>query len=219
MDLVVDGLSSPSVGNDTIEVPAVTATIANMSCPQRAWAAILGVREFSYHEWYNYEYYWTVLHTHYSRLFNKTLSSPPSLYVLRTEHLLEDWTRISKEDLYRQVNQAGTRGNKTPQNDQNQTDQRHDAKRVLRADNRTSTFWKHLCHAMCPELQVYKNILRHAKNLNVTQVQESIQEVRMLCPNETTGIRSCPGIPKFPLMKIPRRQYKAETKKRLFTVG
>jgi hypothetical protein len=226
VDLVVDGLSVRHFlvhdnTTTTSEVNLETATtIANMTCPQRAWAAILGAREFSYHEWYNYEYYWTVLQTHHSRLFanNSSSSSSPALIVLRTEHLLEDWKKVSKEELYRQVNQAGTRGNVVlPQNDttkQSYSHQERDA-RMLEG----SSFWKNLCCAVCPELQVYKQILHKAQNLNNSEVRESIDEIQAYCPEETNQIRSCPGIPNFPLMKIPRRRYKAEIKKRLFTVG
>ena len=69
---------------------------------------------------------------------------------------------------------------------------------------------------MCPEIQIYKQILQHSNNLNVSQVQESISEVQMMCPEESSNIRSCPGIPQFPLLKVPRKEYIKETKKRLF---
>mmetsp|Transcript_11418 Transcript_11418/g.21115 ORF Transcript_11418/g.21115 Transcript_11418/m.21115 type:complete len:99 (-) Transcript_11418:237-533(-) len=80
-------------------------------------------------------------------------------------------------------------------------------------------FWRNLCHAMCPELQVYKEILQHAKNLNSSQVEESITEVNAFCPEEGVAVRSCPGIPRFPLMRVPRRQFRTEVKKRLFAVA
>ena len=79
-------------------------------------------------------------------------------------------------------------------------------------------FWINLCHAMCPEIQIYKKLLERANNLNKSQVKDSIREVQVLCPEETSMLRDCPGIPQFPLIKVPRRQYMAETKKRLFAI-
>jgi hypothetical protein len=207
VDLVLEGLT-PRLWNATI----LAERPENMTCPERAWASILGVRDFSYHEWYNYEYYWTALQTHYSRLFHFTNGdeheTQPSLLLLRTEHLQEDWAHLSKEDLFRQVNR-GSRG-------KNGTIEAGNAAFI---GNRSSAFWRNLCHAMCPEIQTYKQILQYGRNLNDAQVQESIREVQLLCPEEGHSIHECPGIPQFPLIRVPRRQFKMEVKKRLFTTS
>jgi hypothetical protein len=94
---------------------------------------------------------------------------------------------------------------------------------------RSDKFWKNLCIAMCPEIQIYYQILHRSDNLSPSQIQESIQEVVELCPPEhvkekrimsgTPSTRTCPGIPQFPPMPVPRRQYQTEVKKRLFTVA
>ena len=184
----------------------------NMTCKERAWAAVLGVREFSYHEWYNYEHYWTALQKLYhlgsSSNNNKNNDSKSSsLLVLRTEHLLEDWSKLSKEELFRQVNKGSIPS--ASSNNSTSVD-----------DDYSSRFWSNLCRAMCPEIQIYQQILEHATNMNVSQVQESISEVQVMCPQyDSSKQRSCPGIPRFPLIKVPRRQYVGETKKRLFVVG
>ncbi|KAL3904771.1 MAG: hypothetical protein SGILL_009940, partial [Bacillariaceae sp.] len=156
----------------------------NMTCPERAWAAILGVRDFSYHEWYNYEYYWTALHTYYPRLFESenvshSSSSPSKILVLRTEHLLQDWSKLSKEDLFRQVNQGSRIKNRTQTA---ATFVHENSKQLL--GNQSSVFWRNLCHAMCPELQVYKQILWRGSNLDELQVLASLQDVEKLCPEE-----------------------------------
>ena len=193
-----------------------------MTCRERAWAAILGVREFSYHEWYNYEHYWTTLQNTYLGNDSKAL-----LLVLRTEHLSEDWSKLSKEELFRQVN----KGNRSPSvivpSASSNMSTYSSSKSCISekscettfVDDYSSRFWLNLCHAMCPEIQVYQQILEHANNMNASQVQHSISEVQVMCPRYDSTQRSCPGIPQFPLIKVPRQQYLAETKKRLFVIG
>ena len=204
-------------GLQPLDPNASTATIPirplNMTCQQRAWAATLGARSFSYHEWYNYEHYWTMIHQNgynndkspSSTRMTASASPLPALLVLRTEHLQQDWSTISKEPLFRQVNQkkknATTFYSVTIQ--------------------MTTAVVTNLCRALCPEIQIYKQILGSASNLDVNQKQESLNEVRLLCPSETSleDLRSCSDIPTFPLMNIPRRQYYMEIKKRLFQIN
>lgn len=188
----------------------------NMTCQERAWSAVLGVREFSYHEWYNYEHYWTALQNHPARPSLRNNSS--GIVVVRTEHLIEDWSQLSKEPLFRQVN----RGN-------NRAIQEHDGRqhhhgRVVETSKQSSfdafndTFLVNLCRALCPEIQIYKQILDSAQNLNESQVHDSIREVQAWCPLEGIAVRACPDIPTFPPMKVSRRRYASETKKRLFQI-
>merc|ERR1719162_1176939 len=139
---------------------------------------IVGVREFSYHEWYNYEHYWTTLQNHHQRLFDgnnhsRSLALSPSLLVLRTEHLYEDWTGLAKEDLFRHVNKGSRSA------DSNFTKYGDD---IVSDNDYSSRYWINLCYAMCPEVQ-------------------------MMCPEESSSIRSCPGIPRFPLLNLPRKEY------------
>jgi hypothetical protein len=176
--------------------PVVNGTVGtgkpvDMTCNERAWAAALGVRSFSYHEWFNNEHYWNLLHK------NGYKNQTASLMALRTEHLAEDWSTVSREQLFRPVNRK--RNNQT-------TTQLSDAAMA------------NLCRALCPEIQIYKRILREASNLNQSQRRESLEEVRALCPMENFELRECPDIPTFPLINVPRRQYQAEPKHRLFRV-
>ena len=209
VDLVTEGLEIPlSAVSDNNDVYTVSAERPiNMTCKERAWAAILGVREFSYHEWYNYEHYWTALQSLYLGNDSKSL-----LLVLRTEHLLEDWSKISKEDLFRHVNKG-----RHPLNSSSNHSLKSGEAALI--DNYKSQFWFNLCQAMCPEIRIYQQILEHAKNLNTSQVEESVSEVETMCPLYNSKQNSCTGIPHFPLMKVPRRKYLAETKKRLFAIG
>eukprot|EP00535_Pseudo-nitzschia_heimii_P013549 CAMPEP_0197199012 /NCGR_PEP_ID=MMETSP1423-20130617/33669_1 /TAXON_ID=476441 /ORGANISM="Pseudo-nitzschia heimii, Strain UNC1101" /LENGTH=191 /DNA_ID=CAMNT_0042652863 /DNA_START=459 /DNA_END=1031 /DNA_ORIENTATION=+ len=101
VDLVVNGLDVPdSLMNQNGTYNILKERPVNMTCRERAWAAILGVREFSYHEWYNYEHYWEGIKV----FLRKNLK--PTLLVLRTEHLSSDWSQLSKEELFRQVNKG-----------------------------------------------------------------------------------------------------------------
>lgn len=193
-DFVLKGLELPLSLKITNERPV------NMTCQERAWAAALGAREFSYHEWYNYEHYWTVLQ---QRFLNKNAS----IMVLRTEHLLEDWSKLSKEDLYKQVNKGKGTSSVVALSNSSET--------KLESDR----FWSNLCRAMCPEIKIYQQILEQAHNLETSQLQASIQEIQALCPHYDPKSTECLEIPDFPLLRVPRRQFKGETKKRLFAMG
>jgi len=219
VDLVTKGVGTINdlrsfSGNNNGTYEILSERPINMTCPERALAALLGVREFSYHEWYNYEHYWTTLQNHHQRLFDgnnhsRSLALSPSLLVLRTEHLYADWTGLAKEDLFRHVN----KGNRSAGSNFTK-----DGDDVVSENDYSSRYWVNLCYAMCPEIQIYKQILQRSNNLNVSQVLQSISEVQMMCPEESSSVRSCPGIPRFPLLKLPRKEYVKEAKKRLFTI-
>jgi hypothetical protein len=209
VDLVAIGLrplALAKANNQSVVVSVSVAKPVDMTCPERAWAAILGVRAFSYHEWYNYEYYWTGMHNHGYNNNNNNNNTNQSLKVLRTEHLQEDWATISTETLFRPVNRRKS----------NQTSTTTSTTIMQLLDNKEAM--ENLCRALCPEIQIYKEILQHADNLDDAQHRESIQEVQALCPFETVAVRECPGIPTFPPIRVPRRQYQTETKKRLYQI-
>ena len=183
-DLASEGLQP--LANYTISA----SNIEDMTCSERAWAAILGVRPFSYHEWYNYEYYWTELQNH-RQLHN----NGASIKILRSEHLSDDWSKISTEALFRHVNRGVTPANQTVLSD----------KAI-----------HNLCRALCPEIQIYKKFLG-AGNLLQSESEESIQELSAMCPLETIQQRHCSDIPTFPLLHVPIRLYNMQVKKRLYT--
>lgn len=41
-----------------------------------------------------------------------------------------------------------------------------------------------LCHVLCNEIQVYKDIIRRAVNLNREDVTNSMEDLRKTCPKE-----------------------------------
>jgi hypothetical protein len=218
----------------------------NMTCQERAWAAVLGVREFSYHEWYNYEHYWTALQNYPISKPSKATPTPDKMggntnssltvaaavvVVVRTEHVIEDWSQLSKEPLFRQVNRGNVNGTTTlSKKEDGNVDHNHgslvewnlqnSSSDMFNDNNNNNTlFLVNLCRALCPEIQIYKQILLSAHNLNTTQIYDSMREIQVWCPLESsTTVRICPDIPSFPPMKVIRRRYATETKKRLFQI-
>lgn len=180
----------------------------NMSCPERSLAALLGVRQFSYHEWYNYEYYWSAMQDSHQSFVNENgfAPRPPSLFVLRTEHLEEDWKGFSSEELFRYVNIRNVPPAVNATN--------HDVFNYTE----TKRYWKNLCYVLCPEIQLYKKILHFSLNLDTIQVEKSIDELALLCPDEASDVRDCTVIPRFPQIKATSKEYYRQTKKRLFTI-
>lgn len=48
-----------------------------------------------------------------------------------------------------------------------------------------------ICHALCNDIKVYKNILRLAENLDASQVEKSIEELMEKCPVEAADDFTC----------------------------
>jgi len=245
--LMTDQQSQPqqpqdgSVNTDFRTTTTTTITISNgsipptkikdMTCPQRAWAAVLGARPFSYHEWYNYEYYWSGIeptkhgywdqsHSPGDKMEQGTLSSSTVLYALRTEHLEDDWKTLSTEPLFRPVNR---RGQRISLPSSSSVTSLNDTLRTLTSPTflmENTAARVVLCRALCGEIQYYKKFLSAAYNLSPTQRQESLQELTRECPLETTlEWRDCPTVWEFPQMVVPNRQYRMEVKKRFFRVS
>jgi hypothetical protein len=168
-DLAMDGLSH------NISDQIVPADAANMTCPQRAWASIMGSRDMGVHNWYNYEYYYDIM------------TQPTRLFVLRTEHLVRDWNTVDY-----MFGGNGTAGGSLFGVKVN-ANTKVENKKVL-----SDPALKHICRALCPDIQYYKRFLLEAENLDSTQVAMSISELHKTCPLETAEIRTCEGIPDFP---------------------
>lgn len=199
--MVLEGLRPLSSSTISAEHPR------EMSCPERAWAAVMGLRAFSYHEWYNYEYYWTVLEQQqYLLLRNDSTESMPKLYALRTEHLADDWNTLSREPLFRPVNRRIK--NRTV------IDAQHTSVTFL-MDNPQAR--QHLCQALCHELQFYKQFLGASDNLDDHRKGQSLQELQTYCPSEKSlEVRECPSLPNISPIRVTPRQYRTEVKKRLY---
>jgi hypothetical protein len=168
-DLAMDGLSQ------NVSDQIIPADVIEMTCPQRAWAGILGSRTVGVHNWYNYEYY------------HDMITQPTRLFVLRTEHLVQDWDTVEKMFGGNGTSDGSLFGVKVNANTRGQK------KKVL-----SEAALKYICRALCPEIQYYKRFLLEAENLDSKQVAMSILELRDTCPQETVEIQACEGIPDFP---------------------
>lgn len=158
----------------------VATNLTADECSEWAWATITGEVPASYHNAFNYDWYFAPM------LEKEYLNS--EVFVLRVEHLDNDWGAIDKmvggdgKTLAGDVMPASIGANVNVAKDKD-----------LPVHNSTlSTLgWKNLCKAMCHEFQTYKMMLKRAVNLNDDDVKESIEEVRKICPGETFEIREC----------------------------
>ncbi|KAL7575498.1 hypothetical protein ACA910_020084 [Epithemia clementina (nom. ined.)] len=205
-----------------VPVRTIPSSIANMTCPQRAWAMVLGARRLGDHAWYNYEYYADVMRHKFPQ--------PLPIMVMRNEHLAEDWDSIQEALLMAQPRRVQRRRQRQQRYDLNTTTTtfpRHESTVVdeegaglvvpgslvfdqsvrIRASTKKNRqvalsplALRHLCRALCYEIQYYKQFLQIAVNINATHYRTSLTELQSYCPDEPLHVRSCKGykLPKFP---------------------
>ena len=102
------------------------------------------------------------------------------IIAFRTKHVEEDWKRV---DIL--LGGDGVVPTKMHFNDA--------TNKNIPVYNKTISEEGHLnlCKALCHEIQVYKQLLVRAINLNEEDVKESLQELN--CPDDlTTEVRFCP---------------------------
>ena len=131
---------------------------ASEVCKHRARDMLRGMTQYEGHLFYNYQYYFeSVPHS--------------NIFVIRSEHMAEDWNSIEKRLGGR------LRENITFPHQNSEPKDPHDSElgeteRIL------------LCHELCVEIQYYKLILQHALNINKTEYDSSMKELQASCPNE-----------------------------------
>lgn len=122
-----------------------------------------------YHNAYNYDWY-----AH--RLLHDPINKESDVFVLRVEHLEQDWTTVDK--------MLGGDGSfpATMATKQNSA-----SIKPLRITNHNTTDVgiQNLCRALCDEIQVYKQLLVRAINLEAEDIDASMEELRQQCPEET----------------------------------
>ena len=149
---------------------AHTLPSSNNKCQQLAWGVASGEIPCMWHNAMGYSYYRNVI---------EKVTSIESLHLLamRAEHLQEDWDSLEQMFGGRLTNstnfESALNKSKKP------------------AQNLSQEGMRNLCRALCREIQVYKDFLFRAKNLNATQRQESIAELLHVCPEEKADIQSC----------------------------
>jgi hypothetical protein len=131
---------------------------ASEVCKHRARDMLRGMTQYEGHLFYNYQYYFE--------------SIPHSnIFVIRSEHMAEDWNSIEKRLGGR------LRENITFPHQNSEPKDPHDSElgeteRIL------------LCHELCVEIKYYKLILQHALNINKKEYDSSMKELQASCPNE-----------------------------------
>lgn len=155
----------------------VGTNLSATECSHWAWAAVLGNMPADYHNAYNYDWY-----AH--RLLRDPQNAYADVFVLRVEHLEQDWTTVD-----RLLGGTGEYPStlKSRQNDA--------SIKPLRVSNHNTTDvgLQNLCRALCEEIQIYKQFLLRAVNLQPEDLEESMKELRRQCPEELSiQPRVCP---------------------------
>lgn len=187
------------IPNNTSTIGTYTSESIN-TCAQIAWNAVTGKTGYSRHNKYNYEYYYNMVmrdhmqHRHDNDLNNKTTKQQNTgtvtisnsnearkirIVVARTEHLADDWNALEVL-LFRGPADGEFSLDATffePINTSIKKEE--DDRRLL-----TVTSRRNLCWALCREIAIYKELLRRAENLTPYQVEESLAELALQCPNE-----------------------------------
>ena len=146
-------------------------------CAHWAWSAIEGDIPATYHNHFNYEWY---LRTLFSSSHSKpTLGNETELFVVRVEHLDDDWRTIDR--------MVGGTGETVPTD---LTDGSpifgSTAETHLLATNASlsEVGALNLCRALCREIQVYKMLIFRAVNIDAAGFNQSMAELRRYCPDE-----------------------------------
>ena len=136
-------------------------------CRRWAWAAVRGRVPASFHNVWNYEWYLSYL------LDRKARGKEVELFVLRIEHLDEDWSNLDKL--------LGGTGAALPKSRSHNNDA---SEKQLTVSDKTMSAdgVANLCRAVCREIQVYRQVLEMADNLGKDQVTESLRELTKMCP-------------------------------------
>jgi hypothetical protein len=130
-----------------------------------------------YHNAFNYDWY-------AQRLLRDRLNAQADIFVLRVEHLEQDWTTVDRmlggdgsfpSPLASRQNSAEIKPLRVPNH------------------NTTNIGIQNLCRALCEEIQVYKEFLLRAVNLQPEDLRVSMDELREQCPEEDDIMpRICP---------------------------
>jgi len=144
------------------------------TCHRRAFDAIRGYRPFCRHNFYNYQY------------FRNQTPPDATILAIRTEHLQTDWISAEKH-LAEQARDFRPINVSFPH--------RNQSRNVTNKDKDISPKgMKQLCRVLCPEIKVYMELLDRAINLSPEQVHESLNLLRMSCP-EHVNVASCHYFP------------------------
>mmetsp|Transcript_7202 Transcript_7202/g.15716 ORF Transcript_7202/g.15716 Transcript_7202/m.15716 type:complete len:564 (-) Transcript_7202:51-1742(-) len=138
-------------------------------CRHWAWATVQGTAPASFHNVWNYDWFGS-----------PAIAFDKEIIAFRTNHVEEDWRNV---DIL--LGGDGSVPTRMHLNDATQ--------KQIPVYNKTISEegYLNLCRALCHEIQIYKQLLTRAINLNETDVLESLQELN--CPDDLTAeVRFCP---------------------------
>eukprot|EP00554_Chaetoceros_debilis_P007731 CAMPEP_0194077440 /NCGR_PEP_ID=MMETSP0149-20130528/4063_1 /TAXON_ID=122233 /ORGANISM="Chaetoceros debilis, Strain MM31A-1" /LENGTH=409 /DNA_ID=CAMNT_0038758463 /DNA_START=644 /DNA_END=1873 /DNA_ORIENTATION=- len=187
-------------------------------CQWLAQELVLGTRK-CWHNSYNYNFtYGGLLQEAEATSMSVSVSTSTSasasrrnitIYAIRTEHLEEDWGVIDRmlggdnSDVKKPLRknswgkQGGTgTGTGTGKSSSSSKVADVDMDMVHGVPNKTLSYAGrlNLCHALCNEIQIYKQLLHLAINIDHHRENESLDELIATCPDERREIRDCPLI-------------------------
>jgi hypothetical protein len=142
-------------------------------CHKMAMAVVRGEQKEGNHAYHNYRWYLQQVP------FNATIAA------IRAEHMLDDWNAMERH-LATAASMAEEPIVIRELPTANENKRSYPSEKYVSAQGRS---W--LCAALCDEIQVYKHILSRAVNLQPSDVQQSLQELRDTCPFETDQA-ACP---------------------------
>jgi len=152
-------------------------------CQRLAWNVASATTPCMWHNSMGYQYYQEII-DEVVAVSNTT--TKPHVLVMRSEHLQQDWNSL--ERLFRGERTDETINTTTTNINIESTLNNSQQKKK---DTLSKEGTRNLCRAQCREIQVYKDLLYRAENLNATQREESIVELMKLCPEETAEIQVC----------------------------
>ena len=196
--------------NSTANTTTWTNTTSKSDCQWLAQELVLGTRK-CWHNYYNYNFT-------YGRLLQEAASASTSssdqkrsrnrsrnitIYAIRTEHLEEDWGVIdrmlggdesdsdsnSDSDSSHSLNVKSLRKNSWREGTGKSSSSKVVPNTTLSYAGRSN-----LCRALCNEIQIYKELLHLAINIDRDGENESLDELIATCPDESREIRDCPLI-------------------------
>ena len=134
-------------------------------CQFRAHMAIRGEIGYASHNKYNFHYYkqWIEEQHH---------TANPPIAAIRTEHLEKDWKGLEENLLHGPKDLNVTFGvmNKS--------------KKSVSDKFLSPKAMENICRELCADIQVYKELLRKAVNLDKEDVKTSLDELEKSCPEQ-----------------------------------
>lgn len=127
---------------------------------------------------------------HYHQMMQKLTQSniTYTLLAIRTEQLAEDWDKLEGAFQRHYNTEPGLNGTVRFRT------RSGIVQKTLNGTKPTTLSRQgrlNLCRALCQEVQVYKELLFAAENLDEAQVNESLSQLVASCPEETFEIRNC----------------------------